>query len=73
MDVALIISLAVLVVAGYAIAKNYDTKLVLFSAGIVLMLAAATLGLPILSAGAGTGTVWLESVKTNRAGFHQAV
>ncbi len=54
MDVALLISLAVLVVAGYAIAKNYDTKLVLFSSGIVLMLAAATLGLPILSAGTGT-------------------
>ncbi|CAI1534549.1 C4-dicarboxylate transporter DcuC [Serratia fonticola] len=63
MDVALIISLAVLVVAGYAIAKNYDTKLVLFSAGIVLMLAAATLGLPILTAGAGTGTVWLDPLK----------
>ena len=63
MDVALLISLAVLVVAGYAIAKNYDTKLVLFSAGIVLMLAAATLGLPILSAGAGTGTVWLDPLK----------
>lgn len=63
MDVALIISLAVIVVAGYAIAKNYDTKLVLFSAGIVLMLAAATLGLPILSAGAGTGTVWLDPLK----------
>lgn len=63
MDVALLISLAVLVVAGYAIAKNYDTKLVLFSAGIVLMLAAATLGLPILSAGTGTGTVWLDPLK----------
>jgi DcuC family C4-dicarboxylate transporter len=63
MDVALIISLAVLVVAGYAIAKNYDTKLVLFSAGIVLMLATATLGLPILTAGAGTGTVWLDPLK----------
>lgn len=63
MDVALIISLAVLVVAGYAIAKNYDTKLVLFSAGIVLMLAAASLGLPILSAGAGTGNVWLDPLK----------
>lgn len=63
MDVALLISLAVLVVAGYAIAKNYDTKLVLFSSGIVLMLAAATLGLPILSAGTGTGTVWLDPLK----------
>ncbi|ERK06278.1 c4-dicarboxylate anaerobic carrier family protein [Serratia fonticola AU-P3(3)] len=50
-------------VAGYAIAKNYDTKLVLFSAGIVLLLAAASLGLPILSAGAGTGTVWLDPLK----------
>ncbi|ERK08555.1 c4-dicarboxylate anaerobic carrier family protein [Serratia fonticola AU-AP2C] len=49
--------------AGYAIAKNYDTKLVLFSSGIVLMLAAATLGLPILSAGTGTGTVWLDPLK----------
>lgn len=63
MDVALLISLAVLVVAGYAIAKNYDTKLVLFSAGSILMLAAATLGLPILSAGTGTGTVWLDPLK----------
>lgn len=63
MDVALIISLVVLVVAGYAIAKNYDTKLVLFSAGIVLMLAAATLGLPILAAGTGTGSIWLDPLK----------
>lgn len=63
MDVALIISLAVLVVAGYAIAKNYDTKLVLFSAGIVLMLSAATLGLPILSASTGTGSIWLDPLK----------
>lgn len=63
MDVALIISLVVLVVAGYAIAKNYDTKLVLFSSGFVLMLAAATLGLPILSAGTGTGNVWLDPLK----------
>lgn len=63
MDVALMISLAVLVVAGYAIAKNYDTKLVLFSGGIVLMLAAAALGYPILSAGTGTGNVWLDPLK----------
>ncbi len=63
MDVAIVISLAVLIVAGYAIAKNYDTKLVLFSAGILLMLAAAALGYPILSAEAGTGNVWLDPLK----------
>ncbi|EEO2497381.1 C4-dicarboxylate ABC transporter, partial [Salmonella enterica] len=44
----IIISLIVLVLAGYAIAKNYEAKLVLFGAGIVLMLCAAMLGLPVL-------------------------
>lgn len=63
MDIAMVISLVVLVVAGYAIAKNYETKLVLFSAGILLMLTAAALGYPILSAEAGTGNVWLDPLK----------
>ncbi|WP_211135617.1 hypothetical protein [Serratia sp. PL7] len=69
MDVALLISLAVLVVAGYAIAKNYDTKLVLFRTHV----GSGYLGLADFERRNGDGNRLVGSVKTNRAGFHQAV
>ena len=67
--IVVIISVLVLVLAGYAIAKNYDAKFVLFIAGIVLMLAAAALGLPILDAKATSGNVWLDPFKQIQSGF----
>lgn len=67
--VVVIFSVIVLVLAGYAIAKNYDAKLVLFIAGIVLMLGAAALGLPILDAKATSGNVWLDPFKQIHLGF----
>lgn len=60
---AIIISLLILTMAGYAIAKNYDAKLVLFIAGIVLMLCAAALGKPLLAPNLATGSVWLDPFK----------
>lgn len=65
----IIISVLVLVLAGYAIAKNYDAKLVLFSAGIVLMLAAAALSHPILDEKMSTGNIWLDPLKQIQLGF----
>ena len=43
------ICLVALILAGWAIAKNYDAKVVLFATGIVLMYCALILGMPILS------------------------
>ncbi|EHP3225696.1 C4-dicarboxylate transporter DcuC [Salmonella enterica subsp. enterica serovar Newport] len=65
----IIFSLIVLVLAGYAIAKNYEAKLVLFGAGIVLMLCAAMLGLPVLDIKQSTGNVWLDPLKQIQTGF----
>jgi DcuC family C4-dicarboxylate transporter len=64
-----IISIIVLVLAGYAIAKNYDAKFVLFVAGIALMLAAAVLGHPILAEKQSTGNIWLDPLKQIQLGF----
>ena len=64
-----IISIIVLVLAGYAIAKNYDAKLVLFIAGIALMLGAAVLGHPILGEKLSTGNIWLDPLKQIQLGF----
>lgn len=64
-----IISLVVLVLAGYAIAKNYDAKIILFVSGIVLMLCAAALGNPILDAKLSTGSIWLDPLKQVQSGF----
>lgn len=65
----IIISTLVLVIAGYAIAKSYDAKLVLFAAGIVLMLAAAALSHPVLSVEMSTGNIWLDPLKQIQLGF----
>lgn len=65
----IIISVIVLVLAGYAIAKNYEAKLVLFVAGIALMVGAATLGMPVLDVKQSTGNVWLDPLKQIQLGF----
>lgn len=64
-----IISLVVLVLAGYAIAKNYDAKIILFVSGIVLMLCAAALGNSILDVKLSTGSIWLDPLKQIQSGF----
>jgi len=69
-----VICTLILLIAGYAIAKNYDAKLVLFMAGIVLMLCAAAMGHSILPEAATTGSAWLDPLKQIRlAGVYQAV
>ncbi|MEV2354560.1 C4-dicarboxylate transporter DcuC [Paenibacillus larvae] len=61
--IEIIISLVVLVLTGYLIAKNYDAKVVLLAAGLVLLFSAALLGHPILSDKLATGSVWLDPFK----------
>ncbi|MDH2377980.1 MULTISPECIES: C4-dicarboxylate transporter DcuC [Providencia] len=63
------ISVIVLILAGYAIAKNYEAKIVLFTAGIALMLSAAMLGMPILDIKQSTGNIWLDPLKQIQLGF----
>lgn len=65
----LIISTLILVIAGYAIAKNYDAKLVLFIAGIVLMIIAVAMGNSVLPETATTGSAWLDPFKQIRLEF----
>lgn len=63
---ATLISVLILAIAGYAIAKNYDAKIVLFIAGIILMLCAVAMGLgdkiPFASL-KSSGNAWLDPLK----------
>ncbi|MFM5680620.1 C4-dicarboxylate transporter DcuC [Aeromonas veronii] len=56
----IIVSTLILVICGYLIAKNYDAKIVLFSAGLLLMFAAVGLGHPLLPAAQSSGLSWLD-------------
>jgi len=60
---AALISIIVLVLAGWAIAKNYDAKVVLFAAGLILMYAALLLGHDVLAAKASSGLSWVDPFK----------
>ena len=44
------ICVVALVIAGWAIAKNYDAKVVLFATGLILLAVAVMLGHPAVSA-----------------------
>lgn len=55
-----------LVLAGWAIAKNYDAKVVLFLTGIVLLYLAVLLGHPVLAAKASSGLSWVDPFKVVR-------
>ncbi len=46
----LVICVVALVIAGWAIAKNYDAKVVLFATGLMLLAIAVLLGHPSVSA-----------------------
>ncbi|EKP0293458.1 C4-dicarboxylate transporter DcuC [Aeromonas veronii] len=56
----IIVSILILVICGYLIAKNYDAKIVLFGAGLLLMFAAVGLGHPLLPAAQSSGLSWLD-------------
>ncbi|WP_429086905.1 C4-dicarboxylate transporter DcuC [Aeromonas allosaccharophila] len=56
----IIVSTLILVICGYLIAKNYDAKIVLFAAGLLLMFAAIGLGHPLLPAAESSGLSWLD-------------
>ncbi|PKQ71511.1 C4-dicarboxylate ABC transporter [Aeromonas sobria] len=56
----IIVSTLILVICGYLIAKNYDAKIVLFGAGLLLMFAAVGLGHPLLPAAQSSGLRWLD-------------
>lgn len=56
----IIVSTLTLVICGYLIAKNYDAKIVLFGAGLLLMFAAVGLGHPLLPAAQSSGLSWLD-------------
>lgn len=58
-----ILSLVALLVAGWAIAKNYDAKVVLFATGLVLLFAALALGHPVLAEKASSGLAWVDPFK----------
>ena len=62
----LLLAVAVLIVAGWAIAKNYDAKVVLFAAGLFLMYAALAFGFDVLPAKAASGLAWADPFKTIR-------
>ena len=56
----IIVSTLILVICGYLIAKNYDAKIVLFGAGLLLMFAAVGLGHPLLPEAQSSGLSWLD-------------
>lgn len=59
----IITSVALLIFTGYLIAKNYDAKVILFFAGLVLMFASVGFGHPILPEAQSTGNEWLDPFK----------
>ena len=55
---ATIFAILILVLAGWAIAKNYDAKVVLFAAGFLLMYAALIMGSDVLTGKDASGLAW---------------
>ena len=58
-----ILAVIVLIIAGWAIAKNYDAKVVLFIAALVLLYSGLLLGHNVLGAKATTGLSWVDPFK----------
>lgn len=61
--IELILCVIALVLAGWAIAKNYDAKVVLFATGLILMFCAVILGHPVTSAKMASGLAWVDPFK----------
>ena len=62
----MIICVVAVVFAGWAIAKNYDAKVVLFATGLVLLAIAVMLGHPAVSATATSGQNWVDPFTANK-------
>ena len=60
------VSLVALAFAGWAIAKNYDAKVVLFAVGFVLLFAAVLMGHPVLSEKASSGLAWGDPFRVGK-------
>lgn len=60
---ATIFAILILVLAGWAIAKNYDAKVVLFAAGFLLMYAALIMGSDVLAGKDASGLAWADPFK----------
>lgn len=60
---ATIFAILILVLAGWAIAKNYDAKVVLFAAGFLLMYAALIMGSDVLTGKDASGLAWADPFK----------
>ena len=58
-----ILAVIVLILAGWAIAKNYDAKVVLFIAALVLLYSGLLLGHNVLGAKASTCLSWEDPFK----------
>ena len=61
-----VLCLIALLLAGWAIAKNYDAKVVLFVTGLILLYLAVLLGHPVLAAKASSGLSWVDPFKVVR-------
>ncbi len=61
--ISALICLVALGLAGWAIAKNYDAKVVLFAVGLTLMFCAVIMGYPVVSAKAASGLAWVDPFK----------
>ncbi len=61
-----VLCLIALVLAGWAIAKNCDAKVVLFVTGLILLYLAVLLGHPVLAAKASSGLSWVDPFKVVR-------
>mgnify|MGYP000425419232 CR=1 FL=1 len=66
-----ILAVIVLIIAGWAIAKNYDAKVVLFIAALVLLYSGLLLGHNVLGAKATTGLSWVDPFKVIKDQFVQ--
>lgn len=64
-----ILAVIVLILAGWAIAKNYDAKVVLFIAALVLLYSGLLLGHNVLGAKASTGLSWVDPFKVIKDQF----
>ena len=60
---ATLFAILILVLAGWAIAKNYDAKVVLFAAGFLLMYAALIMGSDVLAGKDASGLAWADPFK----------